>query len=237
MVLDTITLSSSDKTFNAGRGGWRYRVRTIEKMDEDDTPIPGVLDILADCVDLRHKVDVTADFKTFDKQTYTISLANIILTKCQFIFDLPKSMMPQIMDAGLDYRVLNYPHIKSDRLVIGMEAKDVKDICAVVSDNTVGNTPESINLETIRNVLRHDKKFALTFRLNLQNILEKPQLLETLKIGRTTMSRITGAIEEILKVVPIVEKKWNSPWWNEDVETPDIFGKVEVTGSISGNLE
>jgi hypothetical protein len=52
----------------------------------------------------------------------------------------------------------------------------------------------------------HDKNFTLTFRLKLQNILEKPQLLEKLKIGTTTMSRMTGAIEEILKVVPIVEK-------------------------------
>lgn len=218
-------VSTSDRRFNAMRGGWRYRVRTIDKIAEDGTPIPGVLDILADWVDLRHKVDVRDDFKNPAQNTYTISLENILLTKCQFIFDAPKALMPQISEAGLEYRVLNYPFLKSDRIVMGMEEKDIKDVCAILADNPVGDTPGSISTAKINRVLQHDKRFALTFRLNLQNIVERTQIIETWKIGRSTMSRILEGSQAILKGVHVVEKRWSSPWWNVDVETPEIFGK------------
>lgn len=218
-------VTASDKTFNAIRGGERYRVRTIGKITEEGVPIPGVLDILADCVDLRHKIEVRNDFNSPVQQTYTISLANILLTKCQFIFDAPGSMMPQISEAGLGYRVLNYPHLKSDRLVIGMEEKDIMDVCAILADNAVEDKQEAITPATIGDVLRHDKKFALTVRLNLQNILENSKIFERLKIGSGTLSKITDEIQEILKVVPVVDNKWDKPWWNVDVETPEIFGK------------
>jgi hypothetical protein len=217
--------TASDKAFNAIRSGQRYRVRVIEKIAEDGTPFPGVLDILVDCVDLRHKIDVRDDFGSAAQQSYTISLANLLLTKCQVIFDAPRSMITQMPESSLHSRVLDYPHLKSDRVIIGMEEKDIRDVCAVIADNSVRETRESINLMRIRDVLQRDKKFALTVRLNLQNIVEKPQILEAFKIGRSTLSRITDRIQSILKVVPVANKKWDKPWWNVDVETPEIFWK------------
>jgi hypothetical protein len=226
-------VTASDKTFNAIRGGARYRVRTIEKIAEDGAPTPGVLDILTDSVELRHKVDVTRDFSTPAQHRHTISLANILLTKCQFIFDAPASVIPQISEAGLDYRFLNYPMLKSNRVVVGMEEKDIRDVCAILADNPVdgSDAAESVDLTRIKEVLQRDKKFALTFRLNLQNIVEKPQILEGLKIGGSTISRITDGIRRILEVVPVIDKKWDTPWWNTDVETPDIFGKAKVNSN------
>lgn len=223
-------VTASDKTFNAIRGGARYRVRTIKKIAEDGTPTPGVLDIFIDSVELRHKVDVTRDFSTSAQHRHTISLANILLTKCQFIFDAPASVIPQISEAGLDYRLLNYPLLKSNRVVVGMEEKDIRDVCAILADNPVdGNeAPESVDLMRIKEVLQRDKKFALTFRLNLQNIVEKPQILKDLKISGSTVSKITDGIRRILEVVPVIDRKWETPWWNADVETPDIFGKTKV---------
>jgi hypothetical protein len=64
----------------------------------------------------------------------------------------------------------------------------------------------------------------LTSKIDLREISKKLNIPAFVNTGSFVMER---AIEEILKVVPIVEKKWNSPWWNEDVETPDIFGKVK----------
>ena len=220
-------VTKSDKAFNTMRGGSRYRIRTIEKIMEDGSVIPGVLDILTDSVDLRHTVDVREDFKTPDQNMHTISVANILLTKCQFIFDVPGSVLTELSEAHLEYRVLNYSHLKSNRIVLGMEEKDIKDVCALVLDNPVG-VSDSISTDRIKQVLEHDKKFALTFRLNLQNILERSQLLEELKVSRSDISKIMNGLEQILKVVPQVEKKWNSPWWNTDVETPRIFGKIFV---------
>jgi hypothetical protein len=131
-------------------------------------------------------------------------------------------------EAGLDYRILEYPYLKSDKIVLGMEEKDIKDICALIIDNPIGEDPGSISTVTIRRVLERDKKFALTFRLNMQNILQKPQILERLGIGTSAKDRILEGLNEILNVVPVVDKKWNSPWWDTDVETPEIFGKVKV---------
>jgi hypothetical protein len=221
-------VTKSDTAFNAMRGGSRYRIRTVEKIADDGTPISGILDILTDSVDLRHLVDVREDFKTPARNLYTISLANILLTKCQFIFDLPASANRELSQAHFEYRVLNYPYLKSSRIVIGMEQKDILDVCALVLDNQIGDAPGLISTERIKRVLERDKKFALTFRLNLQNILDKPQILEALQVDKSTISKIMGKLEEILGAVPAVEKKWSSPWWNIDVETPQIFGKTPV---------
>ena len=219
-------VTASDKTFNTLRGGERFRVRTIERIAEDGAPIPGVLDILTDCIDLRHKVDVADDFN-HTQQRYTISLANILLSKCQYIFDVPRSQMSRISEADLDYRVLNYSPFKSDRIVMGMEEKDIKDVCAILADNPVGESSDSIEVTRINEVLEHDKKFALTFKLNLQNILEKPEILEGMNIDRSTISIIMTGIERILQAVPVINKEWSKPWWNTEVETPEIFGKAK----------
>jgi hypothetical protein len=219
-------VTASDKTFNALRGGERFRVRTIERIAEDGAPIPGVLDILTDCIDLRHKVDVADDFN-HTQQRYTISLANILLSKCQYIFDVPRSQMSRISEEDLDYRVLNYSPFKSDRIVMGMEEKDIKDVCAILADNPVGENSDSIEVTRINEVLEHDKKFALTFKLNLQNILEKPEILEGMNIDRSTISIIMTGIERILQAVPVINKEWSKPWWNTEVETPEIFGKAK----------
>jgi hypothetical protein len=219
-------VSTSDKAFNAMRAGSRYRVRTIDSINEDGTPVLGVLDIMTDSVDLRHKVDVREDYEDPVGNCHTISLENLLLTKCQFILDAPNTELPKLKEAGLEHMVLNYPFLKSNRIVLGMEEKDIRDVCAILADNILGDAPGSINVSKISRVLERDKKFALTFRLNIQNLIEKSQSLEGLQIGRSTISRILDAANQILKSVPVVDKRWNSPWWNLDVETPKIFGKV-----------
>jgi hypothetical protein len=219
-------VSTSDRAFNAMRGGLRYRVRTIDKVSEDGTPVLGVLDIMTDSVDLRHRVNVIDDFENPARNAYAISPENLLLTKCQFIFDAPKTILSQLSEAGLDYRVLNYPFLKSDRIVIGMEEKDIRDVSAILADNPVGDASGLISVAKIKNVLEHDKKFALTFRLNIQNLVERSQVFEALQLGRSTISRILEGANELLKGIPVVEKKWKNPWWNLDVETPKIFGKV-----------
>jgi hypothetical protein len=97
---------------------------------------------------------------------------------------------------------LDYLHLKSNGIVLGMEEKDIRDVCALVADAPMGEAPGSISTTKIKNVLDHDKKFALTFRLNLQNIIEKTKILEGLNVGRSTASRIMEGLREILKVVP-----------------------------------
>jgi len=219
-------VTRSDRRFNAMRGGKRYRVRTIDKILEDGTPVAGFLDIFTDSIDLRHKVDVRDVFKNPKKALYTISLENTLLAKCQYIFDLPKSLLPMASQEGLDYRIINYPYFRSDRIIMGMEEKDIKDVCALLNDHNIGEGEGEISPSRICRVLRKDKKFALTFRLNLQNIVEKQFILRRMNITDKMISKIIDKINALLNEVPRVDKKWNNPWWNVDVDTPQIFGKT-----------
>ena len=215
----------SDYRFNAMRAGKRYRVRTIEKILEDGSLLCGVLDIFTDAVDLRHKVDVREEFNSPKENLYTIGVENVILSKCQFIFDVPLSARDELIHQHMDYRILHYPYYRSDSLLIGIEEKDMKDICALFFDHEIGNEKNNINPEKMRKILEKDKKFTLTFRLNLENMLRNEAILQEIGFSKADITKIFSRIQKVLDAVPEVEKKWSNPWWNVDVETPQIFGK------------
>ncbi len=218
-------VTRSDRRFNAMRAGKRYRVRTIEKMMEDGSVQSGILDIFTDSVDLRHKVDVREMFHLSKEELYTVGLHNILLTKCQYIFDAKASTREELVRQQLDYRILDYPHYRNDRFLVGIEEKDMKDLCALFLDHEVGEGEGKVDLERIYRVLESDKKFALTFRLNLENILRNENMLKEIGISGADIAKIFPRIQSVLDAVPKVEKKWNNPWWDVDVETPQIFGK------------
>ena len=220
-------VTRSDRRFNAMRAGKRYRVRTIEKILDNGGVQSGVLDIFTDSVDLRHKVDVRNIFNLPKENVYTVGLHNILLTKCQYIFDVPANAKDELVRQQLDYRILNYPHYRNDRLLMGIEEKDMKDLCALFLDHEVGTGGVDISLEKIRHILERDKKFALTFRLNLENILRNENILKEIGIPSVNISQIFSRIQNVLDSTPSVEKKWNNPWWDVDVETPQIFGKTQ----------
>jgi hypothetical protein len=127
----------------------------------------------------------------------------------------------------LEYRILDYPYFKSDRLVIGMEEKDLKDICSILLDYPVGNGVDKLNVDALNSVLGKDKKFALTFRLNFQNLLRYESILEDLGLSNDSVETIMSRANEVLNRVPMVDKKWSHPWWNVDVQTPTILGKTQ----------
>jgi len=219
-------VTRSDRRFNAMRAGKRYRVRTIEKILEGDSVQSGVLDIFTDSIDLRHKVDVREVFRSPKENLYTIGVNSILLTKCQFIFDVHATVRDELVRQQLDYRILNYPHYRSDRLLIGIEEKDIKDLCALFLDHEIGEEEGNVNPDKIRRILERDKKFLLTFRLNLENMLRNETLLREIGVPSADITQIFSRIQNVLDAIPKVEKKWSNPWWNVDVETPQIFGKA-----------
>jgi hypothetical protein len=219
-------VTQSDRRFNAMRSGERYRVRAIDKIFDSDSVRAGTLDILIDDIDLRHKVDVRDAFNDPKKHHYTIGLENVLLAKCQYIFDVPKIARDELVQHGLEYRILDYPYFRGDRLLIGMEEKDLKDICSLLLDYTVGNGADQLNLDILNSVLGKDKKFALTFRLNFQNLLRNERILKHFGLANDSVETILSRANEVLNAVPTVGKNWNHPWWNVDVQTPTIFGKT-----------
>jgi len=219
-------VTRSDRRFNAMRAGKRYRVRTIEKIINDNSVQSGVLDIFTDSVDLRHKVDVRDIFEVSKENLYTVGLHNVLLTKCQYIFDVQASAKEELVRQQLDYRILGYPYYRNDRLLMGIEEKDMRDLCALFLDHEVGEGKENVSMERIRRLLEKDKKFALTFRLNLESILRNEAILRRIGVSSADISKIFSRIQKVLDVTPKVDKKWSNPWWDVDVETPQIFGKT-----------
>jgi hypothetical protein len=213
--------TKSDRLFNALRHGERYRIRTIKGVTEEGVPIVGVMDILCGHISLRHKIEVEDAFKEYKENLYTIGLEYLILSKAQFIMDLPRERLGELEECGQSYRILSYPYYAEDKVVLGMEEKDVKDICAIFLDHPIGNKREEINPEKISKVLKRDQKFALTVRLNLGNLVERRDVLLRW-LRKSEASTVADRIEALLKDLPRVEKKWNKPWWNTAVETPII---------------
>jgi hypothetical protein len=60
----------------------------------------------------------------------------------------------------------------------------------------------------------------------LENILRNEEVLREIGFSKADITKIFSRIQKVLEAVPKVEKKWSNPWWNVDVETPQIFGKA-----------
>ncbi|MCW3977484.1 MAG: hypothetical protein NWE77_06085 [Candidatus Bathyarchaeota archaeon] len=213
--------TKSDRLFNALRHGDRYRVRTIEGSTDEGVPVVGVMDVLCDHINLRHNIEIKDAFKKYRENLYTIGLEYLILTKVQFITDFPKEKVERLKDYEQEFRILSYPYYKGDSVVLGMEEKDVKDVCAIFLGHSIGEGKEEIDPKKMMRVLRKDQKFALTATLNLENLAEKPDVLKRWLRG-TDASTVTDRIKTLLQRLPAVDKKWDRPWWNTAVETPII---------------
>jgi len=213
--------TKGDALFNAMRQGERYRVRTINGTTPEGLPTVTVLDIFCDAIDLRHKIEVKDSFKQSRDNLYTIGLESLILSKSQFIMDLPRADVALLEKHGQEHRVLSCPWYAADKVVLGMEEKDIKDVCAIFLDHSVGEGKGEINRNKLRRVLEKDKRLALTVMLNLQNMAEKTKPLEKW-LGAADLSKVVDRIHSVLEVLPKVDKKWDKPWWNTAVETPMI---------------
>lgn len=211
--------TKGDTLFNAMRQGQRYRIRTINGITEKGLPTVTVLDLFCDSIDLRHKIEVKDSFEHCRENLYTIGLEYLILSKSQFIMDIPKTDIHLIKEQGQEFRVLPYNWYSSEKLVLGMEEKDAKDVCAIFLDHPVGAGKGEIGSEKMRKVLEKDRKSALTVTLNLQNLMDRTDVMEKwLKKGE--VATVVDRIQALLKFLPKVDKKWDKPWWNTAVETP-----------------
>lgn len=213
--------TKADRLFNAMRQGERYRVRTINGITSDGLPTVAVLDLFCDSIDLRHKIEVKDSFESCKENLYTIGLENLILSKAQFIMDFPKSDVNLLEQQQQEFRILPYSWYSPDQVILGMEEKDVKDVCAIFLDHSIGEGKGEIDGKKMRKILKKDKKLALTVTLNLQNLTRRTKMLEkwvTSSEARAIVDRVQG----LLNVLPEVENRWDKPWWNTAVETPMI---------------
>ena len=215
--------TANDRRFNMWRYGYRYRLTTINGITGDGLPKITVLDLFCDEINLRHSVKIKdlGLFERYRENLYTIGLEGILLSKGQFILDMPNETREALKQKNQEYRILQYPHFAKDRIIIGMEEKDVRDVVALFLDHDIGKGQEKIDAQQMRKALENDKKLALTVILNTKNLVEKPEILAKW-LSKSEASTVTGKIEAFLKEMPKVEKRWDKPWWNTEVETPII---------------
>ena len=213
-------LTSGDRRFNAIRAGERYRVRSVDWTDGME-PIVNWVDVLVEKVEMRHTIDVRDELSMEPRSfLYTIGAEKLLLTKCQMIAEVESKDVDAFLNSGQGFRVLRCPWYRSNRLVIGMEEKDILDACALLHDQIIEHLNESVT--RIARLILKDQRFSLTFRLNLLNIIDRFDFLRERGLSDHQLSKIEEAVNGLLKTVPDGSKKWDKPWWNTDVDTPVI---------------
>ena len=216
--------TANDRRFNTWRYGERYRLTTINGATADGEPTITVLDLFCDRINLRHRVEIKDSglFERYKENLYTVGLEALLLSKGQFIFDMPKETTEDLKRKNQEHRILQYPHFAKDRIIIGMEEKDLKDVAAIFLNHEIGNGSEKINPQTMRKAFDKDQKLALSVTLNIKNLVERPEILARW-LSSNEASTVIGRIETLFKELPKVDKKWDKPWWDTEVETPIII--------------
>jgi hypothetical protein len=212
-------LTRYDKRYNGLRAGRRFRYHVIDEILEQG-PVVGVLDLFADSIELRHKIDCRQDFGRPQENPFTISLGNIMLSKCQYILDAPAELGEKMRAEGQSYRILNYEGYDPSKVIVGMELKDMKDVSSVLYDHEIGSGAESVDIGSMVEALRKDEKLRLTVRLNLENLLRNAHVVTSK--GDEVTNRVRKKLEVILREIPPVEKDFRKAWWEEAVETPTV---------------
>jgi hypothetical protein len=215
--------TANDRRFNTWRYGERYRLTTINGITADGEPTITVLDLFCDRINLRNKVEIKdmGLFERFKENLYTVGLEGLLLSKGQFIFDMPAETREDLKQKAQEHRVLQYPYFAKDRIIIGMEEKDLKDVAAVFLDHELGKGSGKIDPQIMRKAFEKDNKLAQSVTLNVRNLVERPEILAKW-LSKNEAATITDKIDALFKELPKVDKKWDKPWWDTEVETPII---------------
>ena len=216
-------LTHSDTMFNALRAGTRYRIRALDRFI-DSQPVIKSTDILVEKLEMRHVVKFDdRDFQAARSNFYTVGLEKLIISKAQVITDVEKKDESRLIEADQSFRFLEYPYYNANRLIIGMEEKDILDLCAVLLDRfEPTDVGPNIRPDKFSEMLKDDEKFRLTVKLNLENVIRQSDWLRSKGLGASEVAKIEEAASVLLRSLGTVNKKWSKPWWNTDVETPVI---------------
>ncbi len=213
-------LTDSDKMFNALRGGSRYRIRGATAVSESDAVV-STTDILVGAVDMRHRIDILpSDFERARENLYTVGPEKLLLTKAQVITELDYAELDRLKASGQEFRILNHQGYKKGMVIIGMEAKDMLDVCAILLDrNHRLEVEPRLDLQRLTSYLRHDEKLALTVRLNLENLVCQTEWIRSKGLTKAQTEIIRESTTDILGALPAVSKAWKRPWWNTEVDS------------------
>ncbi|HXY47751.1 MAG TPA: hypothetical protein VEK13_07665 [Thermoplasmata archaeon] len=214
--------TSGDRIYNSLSGGLRLRWHMVISQQGSEIAL-GTLDIIADEFRFCHRIDIRSDVEHSPVAGWSLSPLHLLLTKGQFIQRIPKDEA-----SAVNHRVLE-PFGKR-QVVIGPEAKDVRDMLALLLDHPIGNGAAEVSLEGLARELDSDWGLWKTFGLNLQ-MMSRSSILRDLPPG--PRATVTERLERMRDLVRSLSPKrpfalFGGPWWQEVDTTPSVDSSVSV---------
>jgi hypothetical protein len=214
--------SSGDRIFNSLGEGRRLRVHMVLDQRAADVGL-GSVDLLADEFRFCHRLDLKTEILAAPTQQGTLSPALLLLTKMQFIQRIPGEDRDKVPE-----RVLA-PYGRHD-VVIGPEAKDVRDVLALLLDHPIAETPEGISPGRLTGLVSHDWGLWRTVTLNLEMILRSPILKELPDAARGQVrSRVDALRDMFCALTP--KRRFGfmgGAWWEEVDSQPSVDATASV---------
>jgi len=213
-----------DRVFNSTTDGTRLRWHTVVAQHDAEVVL-GTLDIIADEFRFCHRLDVREDVRRASDRGWTISPTRLLLTKAQFILRIPRTDAPLVPDRVLE------PFGKRD-VVIGPEAKDVRDMLALLHDHPIEDGPNGISPTELSRLLGTDWGLWKTVSLNLGMLSGSPILSGLPSEART---RIAGRLAQVRERVASLAPKrrlgfLGGEWWQEVDSTAFTDTTVPTSG-------
>lgn len=215
--------TSGDKIYNSLSGGQRLRWHMVVEQRGSEIVL-GTLDIVADEFSFCHRLDVRVDVERAAGNGGTLSPTRMLLAKGQFIQRVEKEVAARVTERVLE------PFGKHE-VVIGPEAKDVRDLLALLHDHGVGEGPGEISPEELGRLLASDWGLWKTVGLNLDMVRRSAILAGLPPEAR---ARIAERLAAVRGVVASASPKrrfgfLGGPWWQEVDSTPSVDSTVRVS--------
>ncbi len=217
--------TGGDRIINSLGEGRRLRLHMVLEEHEGDIAL-GSMDLLADEFRFCHRFDLRADVLDAAQQCGTLSPTLLLLAKLQFIQRIPGEDREKVGE-----RVLA-PYGRHD-VVIGPEAKDVRDVLALLLDHPIAETPEGISPQRLSAIVSADWGLWKTLSLNLE-MVRRSSILRDLPAA--PRAQIASRLESLGSTVSALTPRrgfgfLGGRWWEEVDALPSVDGSVSVEGS------
>ena len=217
--------TAGDRIINSLGEGRRLRLHMVLEEHEGQVGL-GSIDLLADEFRFCHRFDLRADVLDAPNQFGTLSPVLLLLAKLQYIHRIPGADREKVAE-----RVLA-PYGRQD-VVIGPEAKDVRDVLALLLDHPVAETPEGVSLQRLAALVAADWGLWRTVSLNVE-MVRRSSVFQNLPAGpRDQVGRRLDAIASALADASPKRRLGflGGSWWEEVDDLPSVDGSASVGGT------
>jgi hypothetical protein len=218
----TIFETPGDRIFNSLGEGRRFRFHDLRAQEGTEIDL-GTVDLIADEFRFCHRLDVRSDVQGAPQNGWTLSPTLLLLAKLQFIQRIPATNATDVQD-----RVL-IPFGRNE-VVIGPEAKDLRDGLALLVDCSLDGPAPRIATDRFAALLRSDWGLWKTLGLNLA-LLERSPITE--KLPPDVRAAILEKIARLRSIAGTLEPKrklwsFSNQWWQDVDWLPAVDGPTPV---------